>query len=62
MASNSYLRGTSKSGQKTLRGSGVDNSSMGEKSVRSVINSENGDGMKNTGLGRSISDGKVPGY
>jgi hypothetical protein len=62
MSSNSYLKGTAKSGQKTLRGSGIDSSSMGEKSVRSVINSENGDAMKDTGLNRSIRDGKVPGY
>lgn len=62
MKSNYQIQGSAKGGQKTLRATGVDSSSMGEKSARSVINSENGDAMKGgrDSLTHSIRDGKVP--
>lgn len=60
--SNTQIQGSASRGKKTLRATGLDGSSMGETSARSVINSMNGDAMKDTGLNRSIRDGKVPSY
>jgi len=65
MKSNTLLTGSASRGKKTLRGTGIDSSSLGEKSARAVINSENGDAMKGgrDDLSRSItSGGKTPSY
>lgn len=64
-SSNQLLTGQASRGKKTLRATGIDSSSMGEKSARAIINSENGSAMNGgkDDLSRSLSNaGKTPSY